>query len=47
MKTVVRPDEREYLENMSGDKVAYAVFDQKPLIDTECDWVYVLSLIHI
>lgn len=40
-ETVVRPDEREYLENMSGDKVAYAVFDQKPLIDTECDWVYV------
>ena len=38
---VVRPDEREYLESMNGDKVAYAVFDQKPLIDTECDWVYV------
>ncbi len=40
-EAVVRPDEREYLESKNGDKVAYAVFDQKPLIDTECDWVYV------
>lgn len=40
-EAVVRPDEREYLESTNGDKVAYAVFDQKPLIDTECDWVYV------
>ena len=41
---VIKPDEMQYEESLYGDKVIIIPFDNRPVLDTEDDWVTVWSI---
>lgn len=41
---VLKPDEMQYEESLYGDKVIIIPFDNRPVLDTEDDWVTVWSI---
>ncbi len=41
---VIKPDETQYDESIYGDKIVVVPFENRPVSDTESDWVYVWGI---
>ncbi|MEY8392260.1 ABC transporter substrate-binding protein [Lachnospiraceae bacterium 45-W7] len=41
---VVKPDETQYDESIYGDKMIIVPFENRPVLDTEDDWIYVWGI---